>query len=312
MAEFIKSGKKIVVKPEGLEYNLIEGQSYSLKYNKFTGQSYFEEEGALNLNFKIYNSDEDEVFMDKVINYYNKTTKLTTGVMLAGLKGTGKTVMAKQIARKSNLPIIVVDKDYPASQLDGFFTQFKTPVCIIFDEIDKYWNTNYLLGFLDGVQETAKKLVLFTCNKIDSTSEYLKDRCSRIRYRRFFAANDNARFLRELIKDHGIDDFEDELYNFMVNYFEVLSIDNILAFIEEKSMYPEANNATLAVDMNISLKNVDDLMRKSKDVAKHVNREKGAKSAHQTSTRSSKKLSHEDLLNAISLGFSNNGEDDDY
>lgn len=93
MAEFIKAGNKIVLKPDGMDYDLIGGQTYGLKYNKFSGQTWLEEDGGLNLNFKIYNSEEDELFMDKVINYYNKTTKLTTGVMLAGLKGTGNNVI---------------------------------------------------------------------------------------------------------------------------------------------------------------------------------------------------------------------------
>lgn len=112
--------------------------------------------------------------------------------MLSGIKGTGKTVMAKVIAKNSNLPIIVVDEDYPTGRINDFFRKFETPVTIIFDEVDKHWDTEDLLGWLDGVQTNAKKLVLFTCNNEDRVNDYLKDRCSRVRYIRHFEANDNA------------------------------------------------------------------------------------------------------------------------
>lgn len=276
MAKFIKMGPKISPKPVGSDYDLLSDKLYMLKYNSWTGESYFEEDGELNLNFKIYNSDEDTMFMNRVLNYHKKSDKLSTGVMLAGLKGTGKTVMAKQIARKSHLPVIVVDPDYPASKIADFFTKFDTEVCVMFDEIDKNWNSNNLLGFLDGVQKTAKKLVLFTCNDMDKTSEFLKDRCSRIRYRRIFAANENVKFLKELIADKGIKDTNDKLYNFMVNHFEVLSIDNILSFIDEKSAYPTVDNFNLVREMNISTKNMpaNNGKKKNNNVVEILNWEK--------------------------------------
>lgn len=51
--------------------------------------------------------------------------------MLSGIKGTGKTVMAKVIAEKSNLPIFVVDEDFPTHMINDFFRRFSTPVVVI-------------------------------------------------------------------------------------------------------------------------------------------------------------------------------------
>lgn len=254
MAEFIKLGDKIISKPKGLDYELEHGKVYNLKYNRYEGMSYFEEDGSLNLPSKVYSTDEDKIFIKRVNTYFKKTDKLSTGVMLSGVKGTGKTVMAKVIAKNSNLPVIVVDEDFPTGRINDFFRKFSTPVAVIFDEVDKHWDTEELLGWLDGVQTNAKKLVLFTCNNENNISEYLQNRCSRVRYKRHFEANDNARFLKEILKDKGIKDIEGT-YNFIVNNFKLLSIDNILSFIDEKLMFPELNNATLAIDMNIELKN---------------------------------------------------------
>lgn len=163
--------------------------------------------------------------------------------------------MAKVIAKNSNLPIIVVDEEYPTGRINDFFRKFETPVTIIFDEVDKHWDTEDLLGWLDGVQTNAKKLVLFTCNNEDRVNDYLKDRCSRVRYIRHFEANDNARFLREILRDKGIaEDKIEDTYTFIVDNFGLLSIDNILSFIDEKLLFPELSNEEIFNDMNISSK----------------------------------------------------------
>lgn len=255
MSEFIKVGEKIVNKPTGLDYDLINGKVYNLKWDRYNGMSYFEEDGLLNLPAKVYTTKSDDVFIKRVNTYFQKTSKLSTGVMLSGIKGTGKTVMAKVIAKNSNLPIIVVDEDYPTGRINDFFRKFETPVTIIFDEVDKHWDTEDLLGWLDGVQTNAKKLVLFTCNNEDRVNDYLKDRCSRVRYIRHFEANDNARFLREILRDKGIaEDKIEDTYTFIVNSFGLLSIDNILSFIDEKLLFPELSNEEIFNDMNISSK----------------------------------------------------------
>lgn len=253
MSEFIKAGNKILNKPNGFDYDLINGKVYNLKYERYGVGSYFEEDGSLNLPKKVYTTKDDDIFIKRVNTYFEKTSKLSTGVMLSGVKGTGKTVMAKVIAKNSKLPVIVVDEDFPTSQINDFFRKFSTPVAVIFDEVDKHWDTENLLGWLDGIQTNAKKLVLFTCNNEDRVNEYLKDRCSRVRYTRHFEANDNTRFLKEILKDKGIANEEiDPTYNFIVNNFNLLSIDNILSFIDEKLTFPELSNEHILKDMNIS------------------------------------------------------------
>lgn len=253
MSEFIKVGDKIVNKPNGFDYDLINGKVYNLKFDRFGVGAFFEEDGSLNLPKKVYTTKDDDLFIKRVNTYFKKTNKLSTGVMLSGVKGTGKTVMAKVIAKNSGLPIIVVDEDFPTSRINDFFRKFNTPVVVIFDEVDKHWDTEDLLGWLDGVQINAKKLVLFTCNNENNVNEYLQDRCSRIRYKRNFEPNDNARFLKEILKDKGIAKDEIEAtYKFIVDNFKLLSIDNILSFIDEKMSFPKLSNEVILKDMNIT------------------------------------------------------------
>ena len=230
-AEFVKSGSRILPKPNGTDYNLINGKAYDLKWDDWSDMAYLAENGELNLPSKIYELNEDKIFKKRVLNSFNNHEN-SIGVMLAGTKGTGKTMLAKVIAKESNLPIIIVDSQFPTTRLIGFFKQFSTPVCVIFDEIEKNFNTGRMLDFLDGVEKTTKKLVLMTCNELDKVSEYLQDRCSRIRYVRKYGINDNLAFLPMLIENKEIKNAE-IVRKFVEERFKLPSIDNMNAFLNE-------------------------------------------------------------------------------
>lgn len=230
-AEFIKVGNNILPKPKGADYELINGGVYDLKWDQFERRAIFTENGKLNLPDKVYELEEDTTFKTRVLNNFNKNDK-SVGIMLAGTKGTGKTMLAKVIAKESNLPIIIVDSQYPANRLVTFFKQFTTPVCIIFDEIEKNFDTSSMLDFLDGVEKTTKKLVLMTCNNLNRVSEYLQDRCSRVRYIRKYTPTDNLAFLPMLIEDKQIKNAK-EVEEFIKTKFKLPSIDNINAFLNE-------------------------------------------------------------------------------
>ena len=251
-AEFIKVGNNILPKPKGADYELINGGVYDLKWDRFEGRAIFTENGKLNLPDKVYELKEDTIFKTRVLNNFNKNDK-SVGVMLAGTKGTGKTMLAKVIAKESNLPIIIVDSQYPANRLVTFFKQFTTPVCVIFDEIEKNFYTEGMLDFLDGVEKTTKKLVLMTCNELGKVSEYLQDRCSRIRYIRRYTPTDNLAFLPMLIEDKQIKNAE-EVEEFIKTKFKLPSIDNINAFLNEVK---ELENEDINLDDIIKYMNIN-------------------------------------------------------
>lgn len=261
MTEFIKVGDEITVKPklDGISYNLINNKVYDLEYNRMQGISYLKENGDLNMPKKLYKLEEDNDFINRILSYFNSDNSgKTTGVLLAGTKGTGKTMLSKRIALESNLPIIVVANDYPANRLVSFFKHFTTPVVVMFDEIEKntyWWETKDLLGFLDGVEATSKKLVLMTCNKTDQIDDNFFDRCSRVRYLKEYEANSNSVFVRYMAEDKGVKNI-DEVVNFIIEHMEVKSFDNISAFLDEVVLFENTPLDKLAKDMNISINGV--------------------------------------------------------
>lgn len=207
---------------------------------------------------KVYCTSRDERFIDKVVNSYNLSESGFTGVMLAGLKGSGKTVMAKMIANKSGLPIVNIDKNIRPHILRNIVEMLgDTSVCFLFDELDKVladYDDSFLLQVLDGSDTKGKHMILFTCNDDSEISEYLIDRCSRIRYWREFEEMSPS-LIMEVLNDK-LDDKKEvkSLTDFIKDNFEVCSFDNIVSFVKEANNYPTTTFEELFEDMNLSSK----------------------------------------------------------
>lgn len=260
--QFIKDKDQIVPMPKGLAYDLIGGKIYRLKSTKsmFSRTDMLVEDGELSIPNKVYYSKDEELIVKRVLRYHKETEKNTTGVMFYGKQGCGKTLLSKIIAKESGLPIIVVDPSFPTSNLMNFFTRFNTEVVVLFDELDKhcskedYWDTEDMLEFLDGVQETGKKLVIFTCNSDKVVNEFMKDRCGRIRYYKQFDTLSHNMIV-DIVKDN-IDDKDkvNDVVNFIENKLNIPSYDNVTAICKEVNDWPDYSVEELIKDLNVELK----------------------------------------------------------
>lgn len=253
----LKIGDQIVFNKTGVDYNLEAGKVYIPKVDRYTDEINLTFGNSFELPIKLYTPKSDEKFISKVLTSYQNGDK-SMGVLLAGTKGTGKTVLTKRIATESKMPILTLDNNFHPSFMQNLFTKLEdTPVCVIFDEFDKMgerYDSDSILRVLDGISSSGKHLVLFTCNNTDMVNEYMLDRCGRIRYYREFEEMSPS-MISEILTDKLNDKSEVQpLTDFIVANFGLLSFDNVASFADEVNLFPNETFEDLFSDMNISEK----------------------------------------------------------
>ena len=254
---FYKVGNKVTFRGnyDGLEYDLENGRVYSIEIDRYTDEISLNKCDDLLLPKKIYSTEQDTKFVNKVVKAYANTAS-TLGIMLSGLKGSGKTMLAKIIAKQSNLPIVIVDNYVHPSQLNKALKKFSDmEICLLFDEVDKVgdrYDDDYLLKVLDGVDTTGKKMIIFTANDDSVINEYMKDRCSRVRYWKNFKEVPTSLIVS--ILDDKLKDKSKikSLVDFIKDNFNCISFDNIISFVDEVNMNPNDSFEELFEDMNLS------------------------------------------------------------
>lgn len=250
MKEFVKVGNIITPQSQGLEYELEAGRCYYLKYDKYEDKSFLLRDGELTLPKKIYGGTGLE---ERILKSFNSSNK-SVGVLLEGLKGSGKTLFSKVLAKKSGLPIIIVDEEYPVQRAVEFFAKIEQPICLLFDELEKntyFWRTDKLLKLLDGVQPGPKKLTIMTCNNIDNLDDNLKDRCSRIRYYIHYDGL-SLSSIQEIVNDVIENESnKNGLADKIFNSVKTKSYDNIISICKEINVFPDMLFEDIMSIMNI-------------------------------------------------------------
>lgn len=198
-------------------------------------------------------------FEDKFINHVVKSYANTSGnfgVLMNGTKGSGKTVSAKILANKLNLPVILVDTAYKG--IDSFMASLNFECILFFDEYEKNFSKNgdtSILTIMDGVYNCkARKVFILTTNEL-SINPCLLSRPSRIRYKKEFA-NLNVDVVNHLfdkfLKDQSV---RNELFNYVTS-LEVCSVDIIKAIITEINIHGVEEFEYIKEIFNVKVSNI--------------------------------------------------------
>ena len=187
-------------------------------------------------DYKLYGCDEG--FIDYFMKTY-ENTKGNIGVMFNGIKGTGKTVTAKVLANKLNVPIIIVKGmgDFNAALME-YLSSFNFDCVYFFDEFEKNFKDDdaSVLQIMDGVYNSEyRKVFLLTTNRT-WVNENLLSRPSRIRYIKEFK-NIGKELIDEYMEDNLIDKTAKEDIVTYIDTLDVSTIDILKTAVQEVNIH---------------------------------------------------------------------------
>lgn len=189
---------------------------------------------------KIYGNVEERA--DRILNTFNDRPN-STGVLLTGEKGSGKTMLAKMMSQKAaeqGISTLVINTAFCGDTFNTFIQSIDEPCVIIFDEFEKVFDDDdqeATLTLLDGVYP-SKKLFLLTVNDRNHVSTHMCNRPGRIFYSIDYKGLDTS-FIEEYCNDRL--DAKEHIPQIIrvTSFFDSFNFDMLKALVEEMNRYKE-------------------------------------------------------------------------
>jgi hypothetical protein len=236
VTNFIRSGNTYTVYPsDSLDVRTsLPAGNYVLKKDMMKG-FFLEDSSDFTSPSKVYGDCLKNV--ERILNTFNSRSS-NTGVLLSGEKGSGKTLLARQIAITSNLPVIIINTSYHGDHFNSFLSSITQPCVIFLDEFEKVYNREeqeQVLTLFDGTFQ-SKKLFLLTCNDKWRIDGHMRNRPGRIFYFMEFGGLEE-KFIREYCEDRLADkSYTDKVVDFS-RLFTTFNFDVLVALVEECNRY---------------------------------------------------------------------------
>lgn len=243
----------------------LPAQVYALQYNDFTGFYLDIIKDQLAVPEKIYGNV--HLRADKCLNTY-RTRKLSTGILMTGDKGTGKTllmsVLANRVVSELGLPVILIREAYQGEPFSSFI-EMVGECCLVFDEFGKTYRQRNreddgakqtaLLSLLDGVDKTKRLIIMTENNKYD-ISEFMLNRPSRIFYHFEYKKLEEESII-DYCKDHELPADRIEDIAELARASRIFSFDMLQTIVEEHLRYPDETISSIIKELNIDIEEED-------------------------------------------------------
>ena len=227
---FSQGSSTTVSHPEGLPKSI-----YEVKLS-MTGFYLNKIAESFTFDYKLYGLNQK--FIDYVLKTYENTTG-NLGILLDGIKGTGKTVVAKELCNHLQLPVILVQSmgDSNDKLIKYLSTAINFDCIFFFDEYEKeFEDSSDVLSFMDGTYNSIyRKVFLLTTNELKVDSNLL-GRPSRIRYKKSFD-NLPEETTREILNDILEDKNAIEKVIELTHSMNIITIDLIKAIATEINIH---------------------------------------------------------------------------
>jgi len=180
---------------------------------------------------------------DRILNTFEKR-EVSTGVLLNGEKGSGKTLLAKTLsieAGNKGIPTIIINTDWHGDKFNKLIQDINQPAIIMFDEFEKVYGEETqeaVLTLMDGVFPT-KKLFVLTCNDKWRINTHMRNRPGRLYYMIDYKGLDHA-FIIEYCEDNLNAKQHIEKICTIASMFDQFNFDMLKALVEEMNRYDES------------------------------------------------------------------------
>lgn len=242
MTYYFKNGNTFKITPkEAVDlYEQLPPGNYVVKEDAFKNL-YLESVDGFEFKGKRYGDNNKNA--KRILNTY-MNRDVSTGVLLTGEKGSGKTLLAKTIAMeaaKQNTPTIIVNAPFTGDRFNTFIQSIEQPCVIMFDEFEKVYDKEdqeSILTLLDGVYP-SKKLFILTCNDKWRVDSHMRNRPGRIFYMLDFSGLD-IEFVIEYCQDNLKNKKHIDGVCRISSLFDKFNFDMLKALIEEMNRYDES------------------------------------------------------------------------
>jgi broad-specificity NMP kinase len=209
---------------------------YQVNFDPMSGWSLERTGDSFVFDYKLYGVHTGIV--DRVLTAYPKL-KGNFGVLFNGLKGTGKTVTAKILANKLELPVIIA-KSFGGNNtaLIEYLSSINSDCILFFDEFEKQFNEEdfSILQIMDGVYTSKYRRVFLLTTNNPSINENLLSRPSRIRYIKHFG-NLELEVVKEYLQDNLLDHSCTEQLIAYLDTLIISTIDILKSIVEEINIF---------------------------------------------------------------------------
>ncbi len=212
---------------------------------------YLEQKENFTLPEKLYGT----VVRDaaKYLNTYKHMDK-NMAVLLSGMKGTGKSLLARKLAMDAQIPVIQITQAYGGTGFYNFMSSFNQELCFFIDEYEKVYSEkdsqNTLLSIFDGTF-SSKFLFILTINEINRMNTYMMNRPGRIRYLKEYRGLDKAT-IHDIILDRLDNQKNMEEIKKICTFLGDVSMDMLSALIDECNIYPNESPRELLKELNMT------------------------------------------------------------
>lgn len=240
---FLKTGSEwhIATSDDITTYDQLPPGNFVVKYNKITLKYYLVRTDNFDLPSKVY-GDTNKRAKRVITTFLDRGT--STGVLLSGEKGSGKTMLAKTIsaclAELHGIPTVLINENFTGEEFSQFLARISQPVMILIDEFEKVYNwheQSKLLTLLDGTHN-GEKLFVITVNNLTNVSEFMLNRPGRFYYALSYQGLEEE-FIREYCQDNLKNHAEIDTMVKVSKTFSSFSFDILKTMVEEMNRYDE-------------------------------------------------------------------------